>query len=204
MLFYDMIRRSHFLWISLLALLVWTKSADAQITEVWIGVTPTCPYGISACWAGAYGALGCLDGVDSVAKNPDAYNCTAHVHMEHGGLPDVDKWSMQFKSAVDEIYVFRGVEITIEGWVNETENSFFLKARQLETPLTLAPLKNKLQWNYKKEAARQPEPDERDAYRQLVSKRMSTTVTDFRVQVTGPLIATENGMVLEVREFFPQ
>jgi len=36
--------------------------------------------------------------------------------------------------------------------------------------VTLRPLRHKLQWNLKKRSARQPEPDEREAYRHLSAK----------------------------------
>src|SRR5258705_9856684 len=47
--------------------------ASAQVTEVVVGITPTCPYGISACSAVANEALGQLEDVESVAKIPDSY-----------------------------------------------------------------------------------------------------------------------------------
>ena len=87
----------------------------AQVREVVVGVTPTCPYGLMACWAGAYEALVRIDGVESVEKTPNAYNCTASVRLKGNGLPDPDKWASQFKAMVDQAYGFRGVEVTVSG-----------------------------------------------------------------------------------------
>lgn len=186
----------------LLSIIVPAAPAKAQVTEVVVGVTPSCPYGIKGCWSGAYGALGRLEGVASVAKNPDAYNSTAEVYFKGPGLPDVKKWSEQFKSIVGEIYVFRGVEVTILASIEEKNGNLVLRMPGFNERITLAPLQNKLQWNFKKGAARQPEPDERKAYRKLAAKKNKAKGEDFQVEVTGPLRQTDQGLVLEVREFF--
>jgi hypothetical protein len=144
-----------------------------------------------------------LDGVDSVAKTPDAYNCTAHVRLKDDGLPDVGKWSEQFKSLVGEVYVFRGVEVTIEASIEDDDGALVLRAPGIKPRIALAPLEHKLQWNFKKVACRQPEPDERDAFQQLAARKKEAKEGAFKVQVTGPFKATDNGFVLEVREFFP-
>jgi galactose oxidase len=187
---------------SVAALVLWAVPAGAQVTDVVVGVTPTCPYGISACWGGAYEGLGHLDGVASVARTPDEYNCTAHVHLKDDGLPDPDKWAEQFRSMMGRVYVFRGVEATIEGSVEEWDGALVLRAPGLKQQVTLAPLRNKLQWNFKKAAPRQPEPDERDAYDQLAGRKKEAKPGALRVQVTGPLKKTDKGLILEVREFY--
>jgi galactose oxidase len=189
--------------ISALAVLLWVVPVEAQVADVVVGVTPTCPYGLSACWGGAYEALGCLEGVGSVAKVPDAYNCTAHLHLKEDGLPNFEKWPDQFKSLVGEAYVFRGVEATIEGSIDDDDGVLVLHAPGIKTRIVLGPLQHKLQWNVRKGAARQAEPDERDAYPQLAARKKEAKDAAFKVQVTGPLKATDKGYVLEVREFFP-
>ena len=149
---------------SLLALALWPASAEAQIREVVVGVTPTCPYGIKACWGGAYEALARMEGVKSVDKSPDAYNCTGAIRLQREALPDPDKWATQFKSVVDQAYLFRGVEVTVAGSLEKTDDGFVVRVPGIAAPLRLAPLEHKLQWNFKKGAARQPEPDEKDAH----------------------------------------
>jgi len=185
-----------------LVLLLRAAPAGAQVKDVVVGVTPTCPYGLSACWAGAYEGLGHLEGVESVAAAPDAYNCTAHVHLKGKGLPDLDKWPEQFKAAVGDAYVFRGVEVTAKGSVSEKDGNLVLDVPGLGRPFSLAPLEHKLQWNFRKGSARQPEEDEKNAYRQLAAKSKDAKSGGLRVEVTGPLRATGKGLTLEVREFF--
>ncbi len=137
-----------------------------------------------------------------MAKVPDEYNCTARVYLKNKGLPDIEKWHEQFKSAVGQIYVFRGVELTIEAFLDQKDGALLLRSPELETSLTLAPLQNKLQWNFKKHRPRGPEPSEWVAYEQLSAKRAEAKTDSLRVQVTGPLTRTDQGLVLEVREYF--
>jgi hypothetical protein len=176
--------------------------ARAQVTEVVVGVTPTCPYGISACWAGAYEGLGKLEGVRSVAKQPNAFNNTARVYLNHKELPDPAAWAKQFQKAVGDAYKFRGVEVTVKGTVEEKDGKLAVRVPGLKEPLPLKGLTEKLQWNFKKAAARQPEPDEADALKQLAAAHQKARGGGFRVEVTGPLRTAEGGPVLEVREFF--
>jgi galactose oxidase len=189
-------------WLAASAFFLALTPAEAQVTEVVVGVTPNCPYGLSACWAGAYDALGRLEGVKSVARTPDAFNCTAHVHLNHQGLPHVEAWAKHFASAVDDAYTFRGVEVTIKGLVDEKDGRLTVRAPGLQEVVTLGPLQQKLQWNFKKRSFRQPEPDERDAHRDLVLKKKTAHGKAFSVEVTGPIRRTDQGVVLEVREFF--
>jgi galactose oxidase len=188
---------------ALLALALWPGLAVAQVHEIVVGITPTCPYGIKACWAGAYEALGRIEGVQSVSTTPDAYNCTANLRLKPQVLPDPVKWAATFKTMVDRAYVFRGVELTVEGTVEAVGDALALRVPGIPQPIALAAFSHKLQWNFKKRAARQPEPDERDAIDQLVRKAKDVGNAPFKVQVTGPFTHTEQGYVLEVREFTP-
>jgi hypothetical protein len=188
--------------VAALVLALAAAPAHAQVTEVVAGITPTCPYGISACWAGAYEGLGKLDGIQSVAQQPNAFNNTAHVYLKHKMLPDPEAWAKQFRTAVGDAYKFRGIEVTVKGNVEENDGKLVVRVPGLKERLPLRALTEKLQWNFKKAAARQPEPDERDAYAQLTTARQQSKEAGFRVEVTGPLRTVEGGPVLEVREFF--
>src|SRR5438876_9597350 len=105
---------------AIVALALWVAPASAQVAEVVVGVTTTCPYENAiegSCWSGAYWALTQLEGVKSVDKSANGYNCTARVYLKNDGIPDPDKWALQFKKSVDQAYTFRGVEITVGGTV---------------------------------------------------------------------------------------
>jgi hypothetical protein len=191
---------------AVLMLALGANPARAQVREVVVGITTTCPYENAiegGCWSGAYHALLQLDGVKSVDKAANGYNCTARVYLSKDGLPDPDKWAAQFKKSVDQAYTFRGVEITASGTVSGDGNGLVLRIEGIEGPIALRALEHKLQWNSKKATARQPEPDEREAHNQLASRIKDAKGTDLKVKVTGPLLKTDTGYALEVREFFP-
>ena len=94
------------------AVLVLALDADparAQVHEVVVGITTTCPYENAiegGCWSGAYHALLRLDGVKSVDKAANGYTCTARVYLKKDGIPDPDQWAAQFKKSVDQAYIF--------------------------------------------------------------------------------------------------
>jgi len=190
---------------ALLLTLLAPQPASAQVSEAVVGITSTCPYGLKGCWAGAYEALKRLDNVVEVEPSPDTYNCTARLQLKEGVIPDPQKWAEQFKSHVDQAYIFRGIEVAVEGTLARNDQGLTLQVPGLEQPIALRPLEHKLQWNSKKGAARQPEPDERDAYDQLSTRQQDSSKNQVRrVQVVGPLLKTKQGLTVEVREFFPR
>src|SRR5207342_521182 len=86
-------------------------------TRVTVGLTAQCPYGLAACWGGAYEALATLDGVAVVAPDADAADSTAQVYLRGDGLPDLDAWPAQLARSANGSYTFRGVELTVDGTV---------------------------------------------------------------------------------------
>src|SRR4051794_39145027 len=116
-------------------------TSQGQIREVVVGITPTCPYGLSACWGGASEALTAMAGVRSVAKAPDAYNSTATVSLKGEGLPDVQRWRSEFKGKANEVYDFRGIEVTVDGQVASSGTRLEITVPGLHSPLPLSPLR---------------------------------------------------------------
>jgi hypothetical protein len=176
--------------------------ASADVTEVVVGITPHCPYGFPGCWAGAKEALENLDDMLIVARTPDRFNCTARVSLKRAGLPDLVKWPKQFNSMVGQAHSFRGVEVTVMASIVKKDGYPILKRPGLKQEITLAPLQNKLQWNFKKNAPRQPERDEREAYEELAGTKNQAKGDDLQVETSGPLRQTDQGIVMEVGEFF--
>jgi hypothetical protein len=173
---------------------------------VVVGITTACPYENaieSNCWSSAYRALRRLEGVKSVDEFANGYNCTARVYLKDNAIPDPDLWVSQFKEAIGQAHVFRGVELTVEGTVAGGEGGITLRVPGIDHRIPLRPLEHKLQWNARKGAARQPEPDERDAYEQLASQVKALTAAGLKANVTGPLRKADGLYTLEVREFFP-
>lgn len=182
-------------------LLAWAHTAQAQVaSRITVGVTPTCPYGILACAGAAHEALGTLEGVESVTTVPDSYNCTFEVEMKTAGLPHSDRWKDQFKAVVGEVFVFRGVEITVDGKLSRQGDQLVLHVPGLETPIRVTTLEHKLQWNFRKQAFRQPEPAESTACQQLTAEASKNDA--MFVQIVGPFRFEKDIPVIEVREYF--
>jgi galactose oxidase len=80
-------------------------------TRVTIGLTARCPYGLAACWAGAYEALTKLSGVEAVRPIANSDTSTADLFLRGQILPDLDRWPEEFAEWANRSYDFRGVEV---------------------------------------------------------------------------------------------
>lgn len=185
-----------------LALALAAGPAAAQVDkEVTVGVTATCPYGLSACYAGAREALGRLEGVKSVAMSPDSRNSTVKVVLAEDTLPDPDQWAKTFKEMVDQVYIFRGIEVTVSGTVEQKDDHLVLNVPSVKQPIRLVPLQRSIQWDAKARGPRTPEAEERQAYRQLIDQVKTAESGGAPIRVTGRLEKLDRGYVLEVRKF---
>jgi hypothetical protein len=176
--------------------------ASATGTRVTVGLTSTCPYGISACWGGAYEALHHLQGVQAVRPIPNAGDSTAEVYLNHRGLPEVDKWPGELARTANGSYLFRGVEVTIAGTVEQRAGDLVMLGTEDRPPVLLAPLQaaDKIQWNHKAGVVRPLQESEQLAYQRLVD-RMKDASAPFSATVTGPLRKSERGYVLYARSW---
>lgn len=117
------------------------KPKDRRFPVI-VGVTATCPYGISSCWGGAFEALSRLPGVSSVADKPNAKDSTAEVYLSAGGLPDLASWPAQFAHVANGTHLFRGVEVTLAGLVEiQGDENLILQADGNRPQLAVIPLK---------------------------------------------------------------
>ncbi len=178
------------------------QAAEKQ-PPVVVGVTASCPYGISACWGSAYESLTHMHGVRLVRPVPNAQDSTAFVYLEHDGLPDLDAWSSEFAKMSNGSHVFRGVEVTVTGLIETREGgSLVMDGNDTRPPLLLAPMDaaDKIQWDV---AAGVPKP--LDALEADASLRLLEAVQkaggSLQSTVTGPLRKSGDVYVLEVRKF---
>jgi hypothetical protein len=183
------------------------KDAAIQAQEkkppVVVGVTPTCPYGISACWGGAYEALKHLQGIRLIRPLPNAEDSTAYVYLAHEGLPDLDAWPGQFAKIANGTHIFRGVEVTVEDVVETQEgDALIMHGDDRRPPLLLQPLAaaDKIQWDFSQSSPKPLEPAEQEAYSKLL-EQVKSAGGSLSASVTGPLRKSDDGYVLEVREF---
>ncbi|MCC2640942.1 MAG: putative galactose oxidase [Nitrospira sp.] len=177
-------------------------AATPKGTAVKVGITGTCPYGIGACWGGAYEALGRLDGVVLVSPVPNTDDSTAEVFLEDDRLPALDRWEEQFRNLVNGTYDMRGVEVTLRGTITQEGGSFLLVSRGQRPPVPLRPLQayEKIQWNHRERERKPLEPSEAGAYHTLVTS-MAGLASGHELTVTGALKRTGIDYELHVRSF---
>ncbi|HEX3990722.1 MAG TPA: galactose oxidase-like domain-containing protein, partial [Acetobacteraceae bacterium] len=166
----------------------------AHGTQAAIGLTSKCPYGLGACWGGAYEALTKLDGVTAIRPIANAEDSTADVWLAGDTLPNVDRWAEQIAQTANGSYDFRGVEVSVTGVPVAAGTGLVLTGKQLPAPLPLQPLGSaeKVQFD---RAAREPRPatpEEQAAFARL-------TGNTGPVRVTGPLVRDGDHWVLHVR-----
>ncbi len=168
-----------------------------------VGVTPTCPYGISSCWGGAYEALSRLHGVRRVKYAPNSQDSTAYLYLAHDGLPDLDLWSTEFAHIANGTHYLRGVEITVSGTLEmRALGNLVLQGNDTRPPLFLEPIEqaDKIQLDTTTQVTRTVEPAEQKAYSDLL-ERVTTAGGPVPATVTGPLQKSGRDYVLEVRKF---
>ena len=181
---------------------------DTKITQqqgkppVVVGITPSCPYGIGACWGGAFDALQQMSGVEIVRPLPDMADSTAFVYLQEDTLPDLDLWRDQFAKVANGSYVMRGIEMTVSGTVSEDLARLTLAGTATRPDLILAPLQaaDKIAWDFARRVNRPMSDDEAAAYAKL-SAALAGSPAGVTVQVTGPLKKDGADFALEVREF---
>jgi hypothetical protein len=169
---------------------------------VVIGVTPTCPYGISACWGGAYEALRHLDGVRLVRPVPNAEDSTAFAYLARPGLPNLDAWPREFAAIANGTHHFRGAEVTLRGQLKrEPDGSLQLAGSEARPALQLRPIEaaHKIQWDATSGQVQPLQPAEQQAYASL--EQQARAKAPLTVSITGPLQKTAAGYILEVRRF---
>ena len=175
--------------------------AESKGTRVTVGITPTCPYGLAACWGGAYEALKALSGVEAVRPIANMPDSTAEVYLRDLSLPDPDAWREQFGKVANGTYLFRGVEITVRGTVQWTNRGLVVQGTEHRPPVSLAPLQaaDRVQWDHPHGALWPIEPGEQFAYDELSERVQAAANERLEATITGPLKAAAGGFVLQVR-----
>jgi galactose oxidase len=157
-------------------------------TRVTVGLTSRCPYGLAACWGGAYQTLRTLDGVAVVKAVADAQDSTAELFLSTNGLPNLDVWQRQFSAMANGSYDFRGVEVALDGLVTVQGDHLILSGPSSTWTVKLDPLGEtaKVQWDWAAKTAAAPTADEISAYQRLAD-RVQAAGGQARAQVSGPL-----------------
>jgi galactose oxidase len=175
----------------------------ANGTRVLVGLTGTCPYGIGACWGGAYEALGRLESVAMVGPIPNTADSTADVFLHNASLPPLDLWQQQFRSIVNGSYILRGVELTLRGSIEMRQTQLLLQCASPKASLRLAALTpgQRMQWDHVAQARKAPLSGELEAYARLFGEFRQRSGGSETLTVTGPLVEIDGGYRLYVRQF---
>jgi galactose oxidase len=178
----------------------------ASGTQAAIGLTSKCPYGLGACWGGAYEALVKLNGVSVVRPIANAEDSTADVYLGRDLLPDVDRWANQIAEMANGSYDFRGVEVSVKASVQAQNGGLGLTGPLIDRSVVLAPLEQveKVQFDRQTGAARPATAKELGAYQRLIARYQAAGAGDFPARVTGPLRRKDAGWILHVRCFEAQ
>jgi hypothetical protein len=172
-------------------------------SRVTVGLTAQCPYGLGACWGGAYEALSRLDGVAAVRPVADTADSTATVYLSGPGLPDLEQWQEQFAHWANGSYAFRGVEVELAGTVDEAGSELHLEAPDVSEPVRLEALQRgqELAWDLRTRHPRYAGEEERTAHERLVAQWRRRDAGGLSVRVTGPIRKTDRGWSLSVRRY---
>jgi hypothetical protein len=185
-----------------LAVLDKTIAAAQARPPVVVGITPSCPYGIGACWGGAFDALQQLSDIEIVRPLPDTADSTAFVYLQQDTLPDLDAWRDQFAEIANGTYVMRGIEMTLSGVVTGHLGRLTLAGTATRPELLLAPLQatDKVQWDIKTRINKPMSDEEASAFARL-SAALTARPVGATVEVTGPLKKNGTDFFLEIRAF---
>jgi galactose oxidase len=169
-------------------------------TRVTVGLTSRCPYGLAACWGGAYQTLKILDGVAVVKAVANAKDSTAEVFLSTNGLPNLDIWRRKFSAMAKGSYDFRGIEVALDGAVTVQGDHLIFSGPSSTWSVKLEPLGEtaKVQWDWATKAAAAPTVDETAAYQRLV-ERARAAGGQTRAQISGPLSKDGGTLRLAVR-----
>jgi galactose oxidase len=175
---------------------------------VLVGLTPTCPYGLGACWGGAYEALNNIKDIKTVLPKPNSANSVAFVYLHDDILPDINVWREQLREFDSGTYKMRGIEMTLTGVVTEKGHQLTLSGTSTRPEVVLNQFKadSKLDWD---NVAKVPKPltnAEAGAFSRLYQKVVSHSVShpkeELKLQVTGRLQMDENKKYsLDVKAF---
>jgi galactose oxidase len=176
--------------------------ANQGKSPVTVGVTPSCPYGIGACWGGAFDALQRLSNIEVVRPLPDTANSLAFVYLRRDALPDLGVWRNQFARIVNGTYIMRGIEMTLSGPVTEHLARLTLADTATGKDLVLAPLQaaDKVQWDIRTRTNMPMSDEEASAFTRLFT-RLAARPEEGEVRVTGPLKKHGVDFFLEVRSY---
>jgi hypothetical protein len=140
-----------------------------------------------------------LDGVESVGERASHKTQTCEIRTQGGRLLQHDVL-LQHILNLRVGARLRGMEATVDGWLEKQGENLVLRVSGTNEVLRLAPLVHVVQWDFQKKCPQPPTPEETYAYQNLVAESKSRS---HRILVTGPVVKSTDSPypLLEVRRF---
>lgn len=184
----------------LIAVLLPPAPLGAEVRSLTVGVDIE-PYGLSGSWAEFSEALQSFAGVEFISKEPCLKTETFEMRLSDGRLPDMQQWEAFIRNTGLGASL-RGMEATVDGWLERREGRAVLRVSRSGETLPLAPLTTKIQWHLKTKRPHPRSIAERRACKELLR---NPSEEPRPVCVVGPLRRSPEGwFTLEVRRFHEQ
>jgi hypothetical protein len=171
-------------------------------SPVVLGLTSICPYGLAACWGGAFDALQRMSNVEAVRPFPSASDSVAFVYLKQDILPDIDVWRNELAQIVSRQYELRGIEMTLHGIVKlDEQGQLILTGTSIRPGVVLAEFRqeSEIQYDIQAKAVKRIIAEEAGAYDRLMEVANSHE-GELTVRVTGTLQKrSDKSFSLEIR-----
>ena len=115
------------------------------------------------------------------------------MYLQDNSLPDLDAWPTELARSANGSYTFRGIELTLDGTVEQRNGDLLLGGRHPNIALRPLIPGSELAWDVTTHQARPATADERDAYRRAADR------VGAPVRVTGPATKIGGQWSLAVR-----
>ena len=162
-------------------------------TRVTVGLTAQCPYGLAACWGGAYEALATFPAWPPSHPTPTPPTPPPRCTCGTTACPTSTPGPPRLARSANGSYTFRGIELTLDGTIEQRNSDLVLVGRHPNIHLRPLTPGSELAWDL---ATRQPRPataDERDAHHRAAHR------VGAAVRVTGPATKVGGQWSLAVR-----
>lgn len=169
----------------------------AEVRSVTIGIDVNSPYGIGEPWVMIREGLLRLENIEFVSPEPDRRTTTGELRTKGGRLPDVEALGKSIRE-IGAGASLRGVEVTVDGRVEKTDDQLVLRVSKTDEVLVLEPATKRIQLQRRKKSSEPLTEAEQKAFQNLSAKWQGRPLD---VRITGPINKRGGKAVLGVRRF---
>lgn len=171
---------------------------QAEVRSLTLGIHVNSPYGLGEPWPDLREQLLKFPGIERVCEVPSTDTETCEVLPRGGRLPDAKQLGA-FIQGLGLGASLRGMEATVDGWLEKRDGQPVIRASGADDVWRLAPLTHKVQFDFEKKRSHPLTDAERRACEALL---LQWGGGPRRVRVVGPVVKAADGrLTLEVRQF---